>query len=120
MMERIPDLPDNVVGLAARGRITGQDYETVLIPAVEDALKRHPKIRLIYQMTTEMEGFDAATVWDDTKVGLKHCTHFEKIAVLSDTGWIRNSVKFFGFMMPGEVQVFGSSELDEARRWVTS
>ena len=118
MMERITDLPDHVVGITATGKITGTDYETVLIPAVEKTLQNHPQIRLLYHMTPQVEGFDAAALWDDTKVGLKHCHHFEKIAVLTDTGWMRNAIKFCGFMMPGEIRVFASSELAEAKQWV--
>jgi hypothetical protein len=39
------ELPDNVLGVSAEGQISGADYETVLIPAVESKLKSHDKIR---------------------------------------------------------------------------
>ena len=29
------DLPDTVLGISAEGTVTGADYQTVLIPAVE-------------------------------------------------------------------------------------
>ena len=35
MVEPIPNLPDNVLGFKAIGRVTSEDYETVLIPAVD-------------------------------------------------------------------------------------
>jgi len=34
-------------------------------------------------------------------------------------GWIRTAMKTFGFVMPGQVRVFGNSELAAARQWVS-
>ena len=51
--------------------------------------------------------------------GLTHLTQFDRIAVVTDVDWIRNSVKVFGFGMPGEVHVFAIDDLLEAREWVS-
>ncbi len=120
MIEMIPGLPDNVLGLTAIGKVTGEDYESVIVPAIEDKLKRHDKLRMVYHCGPQMEGFTAAAVWDDAKVGLKHLTQWDKIAVVSDEKWILNSVKVFGFLMPCEVQVFENDRLEEAKSWTTS
>jgi len=37
MIEIISELPENVLGVRAKGRVTAGDYEQVLIPAVEAA-----------------------------------------------------------------------------------
>ena len=49
MLKLLEGLPDNVLGVSAEGKITGTDYETVLIPAIEKKLKEHKKIRMVYQ-----------------------------------------------------------------------
>jgi hypothetical protein len=36
MIEIIDGLPANVLGVSAEGKITGSDYETVLIPALDE------------------------------------------------------------------------------------
>jgi hypothetical protein len=36
MIKKIPDLPNNILGFAAKGTITEKDYESVIIPAVEN------------------------------------------------------------------------------------
>ena len=46
MIEIIEDLPDNVVGILAKGEVTRKDYLDVLIPAIDAALKRNAKLRL--------------------------------------------------------------------------
>lgn len=119
MLERIVGLPDNVLGFEAKGEVTGADYESVLIPAVDEMLTRHKSIRFLYHIGNEFTGFDAKAMWDDAKVGLQHFTAWERVAVVTEVGWIRTAMKAFGFVMPGHVRVFGNSELAEARQWLS-
>ncbi len=118
MLKLIQDMPDNVVAVSADGKVTGEDYEKVLIPAIEEKLKKHDKIRMLYMLGPEYAGFTADAVWDDAKVGIRHMTAFEKVAVVSDVNWIVHATKFFSFMMPCQVKVFGNDKLDEAKGWI--
>ena len=118
MIEPIQTSAGNVVAFLAKGKVTGADYENVLIPAVEAALEKYDKIRLLYQLGPDFTGYEAEAVWDDTKIGMRHLTHWEKIAVVTDVDWITNSVKAFGFMMPGDVQVFSNEQLAAAQAWI--
>lgn len=72
MLKIMNDLPANVLGVSAEGKITGTDYETVLIPALEEKLKANKKIRMIYQLGNDFTGFEMSAMLDDAKVGLKH------------------------------------------------
>jgi hypothetical protein len=120
MIEIMSGLPEHVLGFTAKGKVTGQDYESALIPAVEEKLKKYSKINLLYHLGKDCSGFEVEAMWDDTKIGLKHLTAWERIAVVSDIDWIRLTTKAFGFVMPGHVRVFANSQLDEAREWVSS
>ena len=42
------DLPVNVQGFSAEGKIAEPDYEPVLVPALDEKLKANKKIRMIY------------------------------------------------------------------------
>ena len=119
MVESIEGLAENVVGFRGVGRITSEDYEKVLIPAVEAKLAEGQKVRLLYCLGEDFEGFDAGAMWDDAKVGLRHITSWERIAFVTDVEWLRETVKIFGFVMPGQVRVFKNSELSEAKEWVS-
>jgi hypothetical protein len=119
VIEQIPDLPDNVLGFSAKGSVTAGDYEAVIIPAVEALFSRYRKVRLLYQLGEEFSGFDAAAMWDDTKVGFKHFTGWERMAVVSDVEWIRGAVRVFGLAIPGHVRVFHNREFAEAVRWIS-
>ena len=119
MLERIQGLPENVLGFEAKGEVTGADYESVLIPAVEELLTRQKRIRFLYHLGHEFTGFDAKAMWDDAKVGLQHLTAWERVAVVTDVGWLQMAVKGFGFVMPGQVRVFSNIEFEAARRWLS-
>jgi hypothetical protein len=120
MIERIGDLPDNVVGFVAKGKLTSDDYEKVLIPAVDQLLANHDKARLLYVLGSEFDGMSAGAMWDDTRVGFSHVTRWEKIAVVTDKDWLRHSVDIFGYLIPGEVKAFTEAEELAARAWVAS
>lgn len=120
MMERIPGLSDNVVGVRATGEIEDDDYEDVLDPAISAALEQHDKIRLLYVLGEEFTGFDHEAMWEDTKLGFKTFTSYERMAIVTDSTWVRRSIKAVGWLIPGEVRVFHLDALDEATAWVQS
>jgi hypothetical protein len=119
MIERIPNLPDNVLGFSAKGEVTADDYESVIIPAVEALFARHEKVRFLYHLGGDFSGFEATAMWDDAKLGLRHLTGWEKMAVVSDVDWIRGAMRVFGLAMPAHVRVFHNSEMTEAIKWIS-
>lgn len=117
-MELLADLPDSVVGVRAIGEVDDNDYAEVLEPAIEAALARHDRIRLLYVLGAEFTGYDAEALWEDTKLGLKTFTSYERMAIVTDAEWLRRSVKAFGWLIPGEVRVFPLAQLEVAASWV--
>ncbi len=118
MIELLQNMSSNVVAVSASGQVTGEDYETVLVPAIEKALVTHEKIRLLYQLGPEFKKFTTTALWDDAKVGFHHLTDFERVAVVSDVGWIVTMVKGIGLTLPCELHTFGNNELEQATLWI--
>ena len=118
MIEISSETPDNLVVAVAHGKVTGDDYENVLIPAIEAKLKTQKKVRLLYQIAKDFAGFTASAIWDDAKLGIHHLTAFETVAVVTDVPWITDAVKFFGFFLRCPVKAFRTDKLGEAREWV--
>jgi hypothetical protein len=119
MIEGIENLPANTLGFVARGTVTANDYETVIIPAVEAAFSRTDKVRLLYHLGPDFSGFETEAMWDDAKIGFKHISGWERIAVVSDVEWIRAGMNIFRLAMPGHIRIFHNDALAEATRWVT-
>lgn len=118
MLELISDLPDNVVGIRASGQVTAEDYESVLVPAIDARLARRDRVRVLYHLGPDFIGFTSGAVWDDIKLGLGHLKAWEKLAVVTDVGWIAHAARLFGIAIPCPVKVFTNAELAEARRWI--
>lgn len=120
MIELLKDFPDNVIAVVCKGRVTKADYDSVLVPAVETALRSHPKLRLYYETASDFGGIDPGAVWEDFKTGMEHLTRWERIAVVTDVDWIRHTMQFFSFMMPGETKTFPRAEAAQARQWIVA
>ena len=120
MIEIVETFPASVVGLIGKGQVTKQDYEQVLIPKIEAALKRNTKIRLYYELGTQFTGITPGAGWDDFKVGVEHLSRWERVAVVTDVDWIKHMVNGFGFLMPGQLRVFPTTQTSEARAWIAS
>jgi len=119
MLIIINDLPANVLGVSAEGKITGTDYETVLIPAIEQKLKSNKKIRMLYQLGIRFTGFELSAMLDDAKMGMKHLSAWDRIALVSDHEMINTFAKFFGHMLSCELRIFKNAEMGEAKKWIT-
>ncbi len=122
MLTLIPDLPDGVVGVEARGQVTASEYEQVLVPAVDAARKAagDGKVRVLYVLGSDSPDYTAGAAWEDAKLGLGRIRAWERIAIVSDADWLRRAIHGLGWMMPGEVKAFGTDEAHKARAWVTS
>jgi hypothetical protein len=118
VIEIVPTVRDNVLAVKAVGKVTREDYSLVLIPAVEEMLKKYDKIRFIYELGRDFRGFTAGALWDDAKVGFRHLTAFEKIAVISDEEWITTAVTFFALFIPCPVKIFRTEEMSSAQLWI--
>ena len=116
MIELINELPDNVVGIIARGRVTNEECDNVLRPAMERSLKRHGKLRLYYEVGSRFPGAG----WDDLDIAIDHLPQWERIAVVTDTGWVRQTVNALRFLLASEVRVFTTLEAAEGRAWIAS
>src|SRR5690242_7333163 len=106
MIELIADFPDKIIGMVGRGEVTAEDYETVFIPVVEDRLKTYDKVRLFYFLGPEFTGYTPRAIWDDTKLGIRHPTGFEKVAVVSDVHWVIQATHFMAMVLPCPVRHF--------------
>jgi stage II sporulation SpoAA-like protein len=111
------DLPDNVLGIEAIGKVTDDDYENILAPAIQNMRSRDKEIRIVYVLGKEFDGWTTGAAWEDTKLGLSELRAWQKIAIVSDKDWVRHTVKAIGWMMPGDVRAFDLDDLAAAKQW---
>lgn len=118
MLERLQDLPAGVDGLKAVGKVSKEDYERVLEPLLADARREGRRIRLLYQLGPEFEGLTPGAAWEDFRLGIGSLRLLDGLAVVTDTGWIREATRLIGFVMPCPVRVFPNAQLAESVEWL--
>jgi SpoIIAA-like len=118
MIKLLEGFSAGTVAVACEGHVTREDYEKILIPRVNEALARHDKVRIYYEVGPSFSGIDVGAVWEDTKVGFEHLARWERMALVTDVGWIRLAVGAFRFLMPGRLRVFDMARAAEARSWI--
>ena len=119
MITAIAGMPAGTIGFEARGTVTSEDYENVLVPAVTTAMEAGP-VRLLYVLGDDFESYSAGAMWSDTRLWAGHMRGWERIAVATDIDWVEHAVKAFGWMMPGQVKVFDEDQVEVAKRWLAS
>lgn len=119
MIEFIKDLPKNVVAVRLTGEVKGDDYDKVLVPAIEEGVKKYGKVRLLYQLDQDFKNFTRNAMFEDLKLGVHNFNSFEKIAVVSDVDWIIDAVEIFWHIIPGTVKTYRNKELSEAKAWIS-
>ena len=113
-IERVND--NFFLSFKAIGKLTHDDYQTIT-PMIESALLgvKQPKIKAIFD-ASQLDGWELRAAWDDFKLGLKHGSEFEKIAIYGNKRWQEMSAKIGSWFISGEVKYF--EDYDEALEWL--
>jgi SpoIIAA-like len=117
MIRTIPHMPTGTIGFEATGKVSQEDYETVLVPAVQAAMEAG-RVRILYVLGDDFESYAPGAMWADTRLWAGNLRGWEKIAIATDIDWIENAIKAFRWMMPGKVRLFDDDEVDEAQLWL--
>jgi hypothetical protein len=117
MIERLENLPAGVDGVTAKGKITAQDYRETLWPLVESARQNGHHLRFLYHIAKDVD-FTAGAALQDARLGLSGLGSVQRCAIVTDTAWIQNAVRFFATLTPCPMRVYGESDWDEATNWL--
>ena len=120
MIRVLNDMPAGVLGLEAIDDVEEEDYEEVLIPAVEAAIAEHGKVRLVYVLGPDFDEYEGEAVWEDLKLGARHPSSFERIAVVTDAKWVGPAMKVFSILLPGQARAFRLAQREAATHWAAT
>src|SRR6478752_3508311 len=119
MIELLQDMPKGVIGIRVSGRVSGDDIREFK-PAMDELLNTE-ELRIVEVIAPDYEGFGPGGLVEDLKVGFgalfQHHSAFRRIAVVTDKEWVAHALHALGWMVPGELALFGLDELDRAAQW---
>ncbi len=120
MIEIMSESEGDVLAIRMTGKLTDDDYNNILAPAMEGLIEKHGKVKVLCHFDEDFEGWEAGAMWSDTKFGIRHRKDFLKLAVVGGPKWITWGTKVFAPIVKGEVRTFGHEELDAAMEWLKS
>jgi hypothetical protein len=119
MIEVLQDMPAGVAGIRVSGKVTGDEIGQFK-PEMEKLLGSE-EIRIVEVIASDYEGFGRGGLVEDLKAGfgtlIQHHSAFKRIAVVTDKEWVGHTVHAIGWMVPGELEVFGLDDLERAKQW---
>lgn len=118
MIEKLEDVPAGIVALRPVGKVSPEDYDVVVRPVLEAAIREGRGIRALVQIDDAFKGLTPAAMWEDLKIGLQVLRYWAGCAVVSDIEWARRSCQLTAFFMPGPMRVFDEKDLDQAITWL--
>lgn len=98
--------------------VTAEDYETTLMPAIDEAIVASERVRMLIVMEAGLGDYTLGAMMDDSRVGLKHWRGFDRVAVATGSKSMARAIRAFAVFIPCPVMVFAENELDDARRWL--
>jgi hypothetical protein len=119
MIQKLPESSGNILGFRISGKLTEADYQDILVPAMEKAMKEYPKIRVVWVME-KFEGWTVGGGWEDFLLGLKFSA-VERMATVIDESWdewLTLLFKAFTTLTRTELRFFKKERIDEAWEWL--
>jgi hypothetical protein len=118
MIQKINDLPPNMVGFRTSGEVTKEDYDLVY-QEVEKEIERTGKLNYLMYLDNSPADFTAGAWLMDAWLGLKNLTKWNRAAIVSDSDTIVKFTDIFGKVIPGEFRGFHKNEMPQAVDWVS-
>jgi hypothetical protein len=117
VIEQLPGSSDQVLGFKMSGKLHDEDYKH-FVPAVDAAVAKHGKVRLLAQFH-DFHGWDARALWDDVKFSTTHCTKIDRIALVGEKAWEKWMAAVCKPFTMAKIRYFDASEVDAARAWLS-
>jgi hypothetical protein len=121
MLRRL-ESPASVVAVEVVGKLEKADYDTVLLPALDEQIKGPGEIRCVWVFGDEYEGLTVGATVGDAKLYVGELVHrdlskWKRCAVVTELDWLRHSLQIFRWAIPGEVAVYDLTQTQAAIEW---
>ncbi len=117
-LELSPENDGRLLVVRLSGKLHKSDYAR-FVPAVEDAVRRHGKIRMLVEMHN-FHGWDAGGLWEDVKFDLKHFNDIERLAIVGEKSWEKWMAAFCKPFTTAAIRYFPADREAEAREWISA
>ncbi len=118
MIQKIPNLPANMVGFMADGEVTADDFDSVK-KEVSQLVEKTDKLNYLLFLDNSPKDFTAGAWLQDALLGIQNITKWNRAAIVSDSEGVIKFTDAFSKVMPGEFKGFAKTEYEQAVTWVS-
>ena len=97
-------------------KLTAEDYSQFL-PMVEQLIKRHGKIDILFEMS-DFHGWEAGAAWEDTKFAFRHFSDIGRMAIVGEKKWQEWMSLVCRPFTRAEIRYFDHAQAREAAVWL--
>ena len=119
MIEVIHGLPAYVTAFRATGRVTGDDYLTIINPLVKSVVTVFGEVNYMLVLNTSLKNYTAGAWIEDALLGIRYITKWRKLAIVTEKNEIKKFTDIFGKLIPPQTRGFKMEELGIARQWIS-
>jgi hypothetical protein len=105
-----------ILEVQVSGKLAHADYQQ-FGPEFDRLVKKHGKLRILFEMV-DFHGWEAAALWDDVKLDMKHFSHIERLAIAGETKWEKGMSIFCRPFTTAKIRYFDRTDIAEARIWL--
>lgn len=116
MFEKMNESAGNVAGYRVVGKITKDDYES-LVPEVEALVEQEGNIRLLLDME-QFKGEEVEAWGADLKFGREFRKKIDKLAIVGDKRWEKWLTALADPFYAREAEYFKTDDRDAAWSWL--
>lgn len=118
MIYHLHNLPSNIVGFNAIGKISEKDFSEIVMPKVKSRIHKTEQLNYLLVHENTVKNFTVDAWMKEALMGIKLLTKWNRAAIVSDVEAIRNFTTFFSHLMPGEFKGFEHKDMLKAIDWV--
>ncbi|MEO8764596.1 MAG: STAS/SEC14 domain-containing protein [Ginsengibacter sp.] len=119
MIEIIHGLPGYVTAFRATGKVTRDDYLTIINPRVKTAINTFGKVNYLLVLNTKLGNYTAGAWAEDVLLGFKYFTRLKKLAIVTERDQIKKFTDIFGKLIPPDTRGFKMEDLSVAKQWIS-
>lgn len=107
---------ETIVAIQAIGTLDKTDYE-VFGTQLDEMVRQHGGIRLFIELV-DFQGWTAGAAWEDVKLGVRHFSNIERIAVVGETRFQKGMTALAKPFTAAKVRYFDVENQADAEDWI--
>lgn len=118
MITEIKNISENIVAFKASGTISGEDFATTLIPAIQQHKIARKEFNYMLVLEHDLSNFTLVWWIKSLWMAVRDWSSWKRCAIISDLEGLKNFSNETCKEIPGELRIYPHQQIDEAVRWL--